>query len=294
MKIKGKKVSKRTLALFAAMLIALSGGLIGTQAKLSIFSDFYIADFELDHLQVHLIENGKDVCHGENTMTSVHRYDSGEARDQKYHGNLVEYLGYTNDTHYGETPAYKLGTPGSIEPGRTYKEEISAKNGQNIDQYVRLTVKKYWVETDPETGETKKATYLDPALIKLTYNGKAYNSGAWQRNKKEHSEESDTYYLSSMLKKKKASALLFNELTIDKKIVDQITPSEPSSTSEETTVTDDGETVTVYTYSYDYDNYTFYIEASVQAIQTHNVNDAIDSLWGVENISAKNGKVTVK
>ena len=50
----------------------------------------------------------------------------------------------------------------------------------------------------------------------------------------------------------------------------------------------------IYTYSYDYDNYTFYIEASVQAIQTHNVNDAIDSLWGVENVSAKNGKVTVR
>lgn len=299
MKIKGKKISKRTLALFAAMLVALSGGLIGTQAKLSIFSDFYIADFQLDHLQVHLIENGDDVCHGENEMTSVHRYDSGEARDQKYHGNLVEYLGYTNETHKGDTPAYKLGTPGTIEPGRTYKEEISARNGQNIDQYVRLTMKKYWVEKDPETGEMKKATYLDPDLIKLTYNGKAYNKGAWQRNEKEHSAESDTYYLTNMLKgskgkKKSDSPLLFNELTIDKSIVDQITPSEPSSTSEETTTTDDGEKVTVYTYTYDYDSYTFYIEASVQAIQTHNVNDAIDSLWGVSNVSAKNGKVTVK
>ena len=289
MKIRGKKVSKRTLALFAAMLVALSGGLIGTQAKLSIFSDFYIADFQLDHLQVHLIENGKDVCHGENEMTSVHRYDSGEARDEKYHGNLVEYLGYTNDTHYGDTPAYKLGTPGTIEPGRTYKEEISARNGQNINQYVRLTVKKYWV--DPEG---KKATYLDPALIKLTYNGKAYNSGAWQVNKKEHSAESDTYYLTNMLKGSKGSkasnsALLFNELTIDESIV-----SKDNMTTKVQENKDGNKITKVYTYTYDYDSYTFYIEASVQAIQTHNVNDAIDSLWGVSNVSAKNGKVTVK
>ena len=284
MKFRNTKLSKRTLALFAAMLVALSGGLIGTQAKLSIFSDYYIADFELDHLQVHLIENGKDVCHGENEMTSVHRYDSGEARDQKYHGNLVEYLGYKNDTHYGDTPAYELGTPGSIEPGRTYKEEISAKNGQDIDQYVRLTVKKYWVDPDG-----KKATYLDPALIKLTYNGKAYNSGDWQRNKKEHSAESETYYLTSMLKANNKSPLLFNELTIDNSIV-----SEENMTTEVKENKEGNKITKIYTYSYDYDNYTFYIEASVQAIQTHNVNDAIDSLWGVENVSAKNGKVTVK
>ena len=45
---------------------------------------------------------------------------------------------------------------------------------------------------------------------------------------------------------------------------------------------------------YDYNGYAFYIEADVQAIQTHNINDAISSLWGVSNVSAANGKLTVK
>ena len=54
------------------------------------------------------------------------------------------------------------------------------------------------------------------------------------------------------------------------------------------------EKVRVITYEYDYDDFTFYIEADVQAIQTHNVNDAIGSLWGVNNVSAANGTVTVK
>ena len=56
-----------------------------------------------------------------------------------------------------------------------------------------------------------------------------------------------------------------------------------------------GEKVTVY---YDFiatdTDYTFYIEANVQAIQTHNVNDAIESLWGVTNVTAADGIVTVK
>ena len=292
---KTKKTSGRTLALLAATLIVLCGGIIGTNAKLTIFSEDYIADFELDHLQVHLIENGTDVCHGENVITSVHRYDNGKARDAKYHGNLLEYMGYKNDKHKSDLSGYKLGTPGVVEPGRTYKEEISAANGENIDQYVRLTIRKYWV--DPEG---KKATYMDPALIRLDYkdenkNVKAYNTGAWQINPKEHTPESDTYYLTKMLPgvkgsdKLNPSALLFNQLTIDDSIMDK-----EHMNREESSVKDGNKTITTYTYTYDYDNYTFYIEANVQAIQTHNVNDAIDSLWGVENVSASGGQIHVK
>ena len=278
------KLSKRTLALAAALVLTLtSGGILGTRASLQIFSEDYIGDFELDHLQVHLIENDVDVCHNNNDDDTVHGTYTGK---EKYHGNLVEYLGYKNDTHYGDTAAYKLGTPGTVEPGRTYKEEIKARNGRDIDQYVRLSIKKYWV--DPAGN---KATYLSPDLIKLTYNGKAYNTGAWQRNDKENkgSHEMETYYLTNILKgQKKAPAdspLLFNELTIDKEIV-----SEEHMDRQETTQGNK----TVYTYTYDYDGYTFYIEADVQAIQTHNINDAIDSLWGVDNVSASKGRITVK
>jgi len=229
-------------------------------------------------------------------ITSVHRYDNGQARDQKYHGNLLERnMGYTNTEHYKDAKGYELGTPGTVEPGRTYKEEISAANGENIDQYVRLTIRKYWV--DPEG---KKATYMDPALIRLDYkdenkNVKAYNTGAWQINPKEHTPESDTYYLTKMLPgvkgsdKLNPSALLFNQLTIDDSIMDK-----EHMNREESSVKDGNKTITTYTYTYDYDNYTFYIEANVQAIQTHNVNDAIDSLWGVENVSASGGQIHVK
>ena len=286
MKIRNTKLSKRTLALLAATALLFGGGgFAGTKAALTYFSEDYTAAFELDHLQVHLIENGVDVCHEKNDIYTVHRTDGEHAQDrkEKYKGNLVEYLGYTNDTHYGKTAAYKLGTPGKVEPGRTYKEEISAENGNNVDEYVRLIVRKYWVKNGA------KNTALSPDLIKLTYNGKAYNSSAWTLNEKESTAESQTYYLNKMLKAKEPSALLFNELTIDGEITD-----DEHMKVEEKTTTEGNKKVTVYTYTYDYDGYTFYIEADVQAIQTHNVNDAIGSLWGVSNVSASNGTVTVK
>ena len=72
------------------------------------------------------------------------------------------------------------------------------------------------------------------------------------------------------------------------------TATPPSDTTTTTTQNeDDGSLVTVITYRYDYDDFTFYIEADVQAIQTHNAPDALKSMWGVNNVSAGNGTLTV-
>lgn len=279
--------SKRTIALLAVTILLIAGGgITGSKAALTYFSEDYIADFELDHIQVHLIENGKDVCKEQNGDDSVHGTYTGV---KKVKGNLLNYLGYKADLYTEDTAAYKIeSTLGEVEPGRTYKEEIKARNGQNIPQYLRLTVKKYWVDT--ETG--KKDTRLDPKLIDLNYSknrSKGYNSGPWIRNKKESTPESETYYYNKILPAGKDTPLLFDELTIDKTIVD-----EANMTVSENKTTEGNKTVTVYTYSYDYNGYAFYIEADVQAIQTHNINDAISSLWGVSNVSAAKGKLTVK
>ena len=293
MKIGKTSLSKRTTALLAATVLLFGmGGFTGTKAALTYFSEDYTAGFELDHLQVHLIENGTDVCHDNNkSIYTVHRTDDKVAQEkkEKYRGNLVEYLGYKNDTHYGDTAAYKLGTPGRVDPGRTYKEEISAKNGNNVDEYVRMTVRKYWVRTDEEGASSSKDTRLSPELIRLTYGDKDYNTSAWQLNSKESTEESDTYYLKKVLAANESSPLLFDSLTIDKSVADKA-----NMTVKEEEKTEGEQTVKVITYSYVYDGYTFYIEADVQAIQTHNADDAVKSLWGVSNVSASGGTVTVK
>jgi hypothetical protein len=85
--------------------------------------------------------------------------------------------------------------------------------------------------------------------------------------------------------------VLFNELTIDGAVAEL---GNKETTTTTTTQGPDNQKVTVITYRYDYDDFTFYIEADVQAIQTHNGTDALKSMWGVSNVSAANGTLTVK
>ena len=278
---KKTKLSKRSIALLAAAVLFLAGGTVtGTRAALGVQSESYEAEFYMNHLQVHLMENGQDVCSGENTL-------DGES---KVTGNLATTLGYSGED--------KLG---NVEPGRVYKEEIAAKNGQDVDEFVRMTVRKYWVKTDEdgtirkaENGDLVKETSLSPDLIHLTY-GKydkskdsfdQYNKDAWQRNDAETTEESATYYLTNVLPgdpEKNVSALLFDRVMIDGKVAKAGKVNE----------TKDGN-YTVYTYEYDYDGTAFFIEAEVQAIQTHSADKAIQSQWGVRNVKAGKTSLSVE
>ena len=105
-----KRLSKRTLALLVAAGLLLSvGTFTGVRALPNIMSDNYRAHFYLNHLQVHLIENGKDVCGGENTLDG----------NSKITGALATDLNYKDDSNLG-----------SVEPGKVYKEEIQVQNGK--------------------------------------------------------------------------------------------------------------------------------------------------------------------
>ena len=275
-----KKMSKKTMALLAAAVMLLAGsGIMGTKASFTAVSDDYMAEFYLNHLQVHLLENGEDVCGGSNTLDGA----------SKVTGALATELGYTKGSD-GE----ELGT---VEPGKVYKEEVAARNGQDIPQYVRMTVRKYWVETDgkgnvktDEQGNPVKTTKLSPDQIRLTYgkdNPKAkardlYNKGAWVINSEESTTESATYYLKQPLAGGADSALLFDRVMID------------GAVAQGTVETSKENGKTIYTYKYDYDGFAFFIEADVQAIQTHSAQDAIHSQWGVYNVSVNNGTLSVK
>ena len=251
-----KFLSARVNALIAIALLLLAVSTVGiTKANLEYFSDDYVAWFYLNHLQVHLLENGRDVCGGHNDLDGVN----------KITGELVQYLGYSE------------GNPGTVEPGKKYEEVIQAKNGTDIDQYLRLTVRKYWVDPDG-----KKTTALEPSLIHLTYGDSDYNSTAWTINKSESTEERATYYYKSILPGGNTTAALFDTLQIDGKIIDNMKTETRTEGNK-----------TIFTYTYQYDGYTFYIEADVQAIQTHNVMDAIHSQWGVYNVTAGNGSLSV-
>lgn len=277
---KKSRFSKRTMALLVAAVLLLAGGTVtGTRAALNIQSDYYRAHFYLNYLQVHLLENGKDVCGGKNTLDGEH----------KTVGILAADLGYKDDNNLG-----------SVEPGKIYQEKIAARNDEDVDEFVRLTIRKYWAATDEngkvikENGAVKKSPVLNPGQIHLMYKGKdACNSNAWAENPAERTDESRTYYYKSVLKAGKDSEPVFDQLMIDKSIV------KLGKVNQEPEDPQPGDRI-VYTYEYKYDGCVFYIEADVQAIQTHNINDAIKSQWGVDNVTGSyndasgKGSLTVK
>ena len=280
-----KKLSKRTLALLVAAGLLLSVGTVtGARALPNIISEHYRAHFYLNHLQVHLIENGKDVCGGKNTLDG----------SNKITGALATELNYKDDSNLG-----------SVEPGKVYKEEISARNGKDISQFVRITVRKYWVETDGKgnvltttdsSGNTvpKKTTKLSPKQIHLMYGGKdGFNTGKWFENPNEKTTESSTYYYKDLLPGSKNgnsdTELLFDQIKIDKSVAER---------EDEPEVTKDGNR-TIYTYVYKYDGCAFYIEADVQAVQAHNAQDAIESQWcpdiaATYDVNSDSGSLSLK
>lgn len=257
------KKSTRKLVLFIVASALVIAGIVGSfaaESGMDYQSDKYEATFFLNHLQVHLLENGLDVCGGENTLDG----------ENKITGQLCQHLGYAGDDKLGK-----------FEPGKIYKEEIAARNGQDIPIYIRMTVRKYWI--DPETGE--KVPELSPAFIKLSYGDKDYNDSAWQLSEQESTNEASTYYYTEQLPAGKDSAPLFDKLVVSSKIADDYEITE--SKNEETGVT-------TYSYTYKYDGSAFMIKADVQAVQTHNANDAIESQWGAGLVKVQDGKLAVE
>lgn len=125
------KISKRTVALFAAALVLLgSGGVMGTRAVPGIQSDIFDRTIETDSLYVQILDNsGAKVGVKDRELT-----------DNALYTELDE----------------------EIVPGEKYESKVSVKNTGSADEYVRVVVRKYW------TDDEGKNTEVDPALIELT------------------------------------------------------------------------------------------------------------------------------
>ncbi len=263
-----KKFSLSKILLLALSVLLIGAGAMGafavTASGLPFESDDYTAEFYMNHLQVHLIENGEDVCGGHNNL-------NGAAKET---GQLAANLGASGDTL------------GKADPGRVYKEEIAARNGQDTPIYVRMTVRKYWVKANEDGTEGEKTPLLSPSQIHLTYGSGEYNTTDWFINPDESTAESATYYYRRQLGSHADTEPLFTRLMIDGSLLSDKYMKTEESKNESTGVT-------TITYTYTYDGYAFIIKADVQAIQTHNANDAIRSQWGVTRVTESNGTLSL-
>ncbi len=169
-------------------------------------------------------------------------------------------------------------TEGKLVYDKEYSEPLRVFNSGEINEYVRVTVRKYW------TDENGKKTDLSPELIHVTLNGQDLYKEGFQQNGwvadsaslSVDSPETVVLYYSQLLASGTPSSLFADSISIDKTVAKAV-KTEP-----------DGNTIR---HIYKYDGVQFYLDVTVDAVQEHNAEytdesgntvGAIKSAWGVE------------
>ena len=180
------------------------------------------------------------------------------------------------------------------------------ENTGDIDQYVRVTIYKYWVNPPEEDeagnlrrdGEGRvirtKLLELSPDLIDLHLIncGLSGENQPWILDTDSSTRERTVLYYREILKApgegvdpaQTRTADLTDYLRIDPSVADAVY---------ETTETNGA--YTTITTTYVYDGAEFRIRAQVDAVQTHSAEDAIWSAWGREvEIDSNGSLISVK
>lgn len=241
------KMSKKHTAIgFAGAIVLLAASGIGsTRAALTYYSENYTAQMELKSIGVALVENGT---------------------------TLVERNGYKEKAKQEEKSLFQnlLKDEEEFKIGHAYPEKLTVKNTGNMNEYVRVTVTRYWTDT-----EGKKLPNLSPAYIQI-----GYNDRDWMKDEKQTTQEREIWYYKNLLEPGEESQVLADSITIDDAIVSKVT---------ETRTTKDG--VTTIEADYVYDQAVFHVKAEVDGVQTHNASDAMKSAWGVDMKIEEDGTI---
>lgn len=233
----------KPIAFLAAAVCLLSFSAVGSaRAALIYYSDNYAAQVTVSNIGVTLTENGTKIGYRDYT----HKNDTWDEKEGTLLANLLA---------EGET----------LEPGREYQERLAVTNSGTIDTYVRVIIKKSWVDKDG------KDTTLSPELIDLHFAG-----NGWIIDENASTRERTVLYYTKSIAAGESSGDITDTLRIDPAIAGKV---------KETVTEKDGyQTITT---AYEYDGYSFCLEAEADAVQTHNAADAIKSAWGVDvNISS--------
>lgn len=207
------------LLFLMAVGLLMGTGIEGTRAVLNEQSSPFHATMSVDSINVALTENGIPVV------------DNGYRDDDGSSGKL-------------SLPEIE----GKLKLGYMYPEQIAASNTGEIPQFVRITIKKYWM-----TKENSKRVDLSPALIELKF-----NEDGWIKDEKSSTDEREVYYYASVLEPGQSTSDLTSTLSVSPKVMSEKTEE-----------------------NYSYNDLKFCLEASVDAVQNRHAEEAIKSTWGV-------------
>ena len=161
-------------------------------------------------------------------------------------------------TTEGTLLANMLGEDEKFTPGKRYDEAISVKNSGNIDTFVRVILTRSW-----QDAEEKKNTSLSPDLIELNF----LTDNGWVIAEDQSTPERTVLYYTKALPVGESTTALSDTIRVNEAIAQDVTK------------TVEGNTIR---YTYKYDGYSFHVNAEVDAVQTHNAQEAIKSAWGVD------------
>ena len=229
--------------LAAGLLLFASIG--GTQAALTYFSETYTSRVQMFDIGVTLRENGRDISWRD------YDYENADGTWDEHIGVLLENMLINAN-----------GDEEMLQLGRAYDEQLNVYNSGTINQYVRVSVYRYWLKDDGN-GNWVKDQNMDPAFIDLHYT----NIGSsWIEDTTASTPERTVLYYNRLLNAGEETPLFADKLTINGGLAYQT----------ETTKLNDGTIKTTYTYQ----GARFCLEATVDAVQENNANDAILSAWG--------------
>ena len=253
---------KKSVGIFA-MLIVAAGLLIfstvgGARAALTYYSQTYSTQFDMFDIGITLLENDNPV-HQRNF----------DAKDHAFHEAGSQLL-----LNWPEGQGFEF--------GKTYEEKLAVQNTGTIDEYVRLTVRKYWAKVS-EDGTVTKRTDLDPSLIKVNF----INEEQWLRDSQfsdDKTERTVLYYAKPIAKGEKTVPAT-DWITVDtnvKAVLESVDVQKSADGAK-----------TVITTTYTYNGLNFVLEAEADGVQTHNAVDAIKSAWGRDVTVSADGTLSL-
>ncbi len=239
---KASNNKKITYVLLALAMVLLLGSAIGsTRAALTYYSENYTAEITVSQIGVTLLENDK--------MVNRRDYNKDEW-DQETNNEKSKENGILLQNMVPEGEKFAL--------NKEYQEKLSVQNSGSIDEYVRVRIYKYWTDKNG-----KKETTLKPDLIHLNL----VNTDKWIERQSDSKECTELYY-KGILPSKAKTELFADGIRIDGKLAEHAEVKEDPKTH-------------IITTTYKYDGVEFHVDVEVDAVQTHNAQDAIMSAWGV-------------
>lgn len=226
-----------TAVLFALALLLLGSSTVaGARAALNIQSEYYNSEVEVLDIGVVLVEKQSDdsfkTVVGKNSL-----------------------MGATSPI------AEQIKQDTKLLPGKLYPEVLAVRNNAEINEYVRVSVFKYWLDKQGEKKSVMNSDWIELGFV--TGNG-------WTIDTASSTEERTILYYAPLLAPGDTTEPFLQSVTINDVILTKVSQESHKEGN-----------LTVITTTFVYNGCKFCIEVIVDGVQDHNADQAKLSAWGV-------------